>query len=261
VTAAVSPAAVSPLAPVMGALASMTGRYPVHGLVHGLYVTDDAGWTPASEIVHGDALDDMLDAAQRRWNAPPHVAAALAWKCYAYWVALPAVLGYATARRVPLLEPSQVLVRYGDRQPFMCAGLTDPELAVLPGDPLMALDHPGIRVVRDEAELLAMLRSSLIDTHLGPIVERLHLKLRLGRRTLWGSLASGVAHAVSRAADVLPGSTLEAANTLLDSLDLTGLVDLTPQPSGLLTVRRRTCCLAFALPDAKICSGCVISPA
>jgi hypothetical protein len=255
----VSPAAVSPLAPVIGALSSMTGRHPVHGLVNGLYVDDRAGWIPATEIVYGEGLDDMLAAAGRRWDAAPHVAAALAWKCYSYWVSLPAVLGYATARRVPLLDASQVLVRYSDRAPFLCAGLTEPELAVLPGDPLIALDHPGIRVVPDDAALLAALRSSLIGSHLAPLVERVHERSRLGRRTLWGSLASGVAHGVSRAADVLPGSTLDTANALLDSLDLTGLVDLTPEHCGRLQVRRRTCCLAFALPEARICSGCVIS--
>jgi hypothetical protein len=273
VTAAVSPAAVTALGPVLGALDAMTGRYPVHGMVPGLYVGDRAGWIPASEIVYGDGFDDMLDMAQKRWKTAPHVAAALAWKCYAYWVALPAVLGWATARRVPLLEPAKVLVRYSDRQPFLCAGLTDPDVAVLPSDPLAlacadqrsgrlkdsaALALPGIRVVPDEAALLSALRTSLIDTHLGPIVERMHLRLHLGRRTLWGSLASGAAHAISRAADVLPGSTLDATTTVLSGLDLDNLVELTQEPGGRLWVQRRTCCLAFALPTPKICTGCVI---
>ncbi len=237
----------------------MTGRYPVHGVVPGLYVADPAGWTPASEIVYGDGFDMMLDAAETRWMAAPHVAAALAWKCYAYWVSLPAVLGYATARRVPVLEPSEVLVRYTTHQPFLCAGLAAPELAVLPTDPLAALDLPGLRVVPDDAALLGALRSSLIDAHLSPLVERMHLRLRLGRRILWGSLASGIAHGVSRAADVLPDSTLDTTNSLLAGLDLDGLVDLTPGSRGRLTVHRRTCCLALALPEPRICTGCVIS--
>jgi hypothetical protein len=258
VTAAVHPA-VSPLAPVIGALASMRGRYPVHGLVQGLYQHDRINWLSADTLVHGDGLDGLLDAAQRRWQAPRHVAATLAWKCYGYWVALPAVLGYATARRVPLMEPSEVLVRYLDRQPFLCAGLADPVLAVLPDDPIATLDLPRVRVVADDAELRRTLHESLIGRHLGPLVERLHLNLHLGRRTLWGSLASGVAHGLSRAADVLPGSTLDAAETLLTTLDLDGLVDLTPEPSGRLYVQRRTCCLAFTLAEPKICSGCVIS--
>jgi hypothetical protein len=123
----------------------------------------------------------------------------------------------------------------------------------------VALDLPGVRVVRDEAALLGALCTSLLDEHLHPLVDRMHRRLRLGRRTLLGSLASGVAHGVSRAADVLPGSTLDAADTLLSALDLAGLVELTPEPSGRLHVRRRTCCLAFALPEPRVCSGCVIS--
>ncbi|NJC67039.1 hypothetical protein HC028_21405 [Planosporangium flavigriseum] len=237
----------------------MDGHYPVHGLVPGLYVADRAGWTPATEIIHGDAFDDMLEAAGRRWNTSPHVAAALAWKCYSYWTSLPALLGYATARRVPLLEPDKVLVRYDDRKPFLRAGLTDPKIAILPGDPLAAADLPGVQVVADETALLQTLRSSLVDAHLGPVVDRMHTRLHLGARTLWGSLASGVAHGISRAADVLPGSALDAANTLLDTLGLTDLVDLTPAESGRLEVRRRTCCLAFALPEPQICRGCVIN--
>ncbi len=257
-TAAVSPAAVAPLAPVIGALASMSGHYPVHGLVRGLYAVDHAGWTRADEIVHGEGFDAMMGAARARWQSSPHVAAALAWKCYVYWVALPAVLGYATARRVPLMRPSDVLVRYGDRQPFLCIGLDDPTLAVLPTDPIAALDLPGVRVVPDEAALLGALRTALLDEHLTPLVDRMHQQFRLGRRTLMGSLASGVAHGVSRAADVLPGSTLDTADTLLAALDLADLVDLTPQTSGRLFVQRRTCCLAFALPEPHVCSGCVI---
>ncbi|MDT5037194.1 MAG: hypothetical protein QOE03_2379 [Micromonosporaceae bacterium] len=260
-TAAVSAAAIGPLAPVLGALSAMTGQYPVHGLVDGLYLTERAGWVPAERIVSGDGFDDLLDAAVRRWDAPPHVAGALAWKCYAYWVSLPAVLGYATARRVPLLVPSQVLVRYVDHQPFLCAGLLAPRLAVLPGDPLAALDLPGVTVVDDEAALLGELRATLLDAHLAPLVERMHNRLRLGRRTLWGSLAAGVAHGVSRAADVLPGSTLDVTTTLLSSLGLGELVDLTAHPTGRLTVNRRTCCLAFGLPKTKICTGCVIQTA
>jgi hypothetical protein len=260
-TAAVSPAAMAPLAPVLGALSAMTGQYPVHGLVDGLFITERDGWIPAERIVHGDGLDDLLAAAVRRWDAPPHVAGALAWKCYAFWVALPAILGYATARRVPLLVPSQVLVRYVDHQPFLCAGLLEPELAVLAGDPLAAHRAPGIRVVDDEAALLGELRATLVDAHLAPLVEHLHQRLRLGRRTLWGSLAAGIAHGVSRAADVLPGPTLEVTTAVLSSLGLGDLVDLTVDPAGRLTVRRRTCCLAFSLPDARICAGCVIETA
>jgi ferric iron reductase protein FhuF len=37
------------------------------------------------------------------------------------------------------------------------------------------------------------------------------------------------------------------------------LLDITPDPqTGRLSIQRRTCCLAFTLPEPKICSGCCI---
>ena len=237
-------ATLSPLQPVVDALAGMRGRYPVHGLVPGLTVDDPRGWTPASELVRGGpALDAFLAAAGRRWQAPPHVAAALAWKCYAYWVALPAVLGYATAGRVPLPDPDRVLVRWSEYAPFLTVGLYEP------------------RIVSnaDEPALGRALRASLLDAHVSPMVDRVHDRVRLGRRTLLGSLASGIAHGLSRAAGSLRGPALPLAETVLSTLDIADLVQLTGLPDGGLYVQRRTCCLAFALHEPRICEGCCIA--
>jgi hypothetical protein len=281
VSTTVQPSRLLPLAPVAEALLAIGRRHgtgTVQGLVPGLVVDDPTGWTPASALTSGARIDDLLATAQRRWSAPPHVAAALAWKYYTYWVALPAVLGWATARRVPLVGAGDVLVRYRDRAPFLDVGLRRPAVAVLAADPLAVLAgpvptgpvptgpgpagpvpaDPAVRVVPSQADLLAVLRTALVDDHLTPVLDRVQERVRLGRRTLRGSLASGVAHALSRAADALPGSTLEAAETLLATLGVADLVDLTPLPSGELWIERRTCCLAFALPEPKICRGCCI---
>jgi hypothetical protein len=251
----------SPLAPVIGALDATRTRHgdgAVHGLQPNLVVDDPKGWIPATALTSGAVLDDLLDAAKQRWSAPMHVAAALAWKSYSYWVAVPAVLGWATARRVPLVSAGNVLIRYADRQPFLHVGLRRADVAVLPSDPLAASGAAGTTVVPDEAALLATLRTALVDEHLAPLLERLRDKARLGRRTLWGSLASGTAHGLSRAADAVPGSTLVAATTLLSALGVADLVELTELPSRELFVLRRTCCLAFTLPEPKICAGCCI---
>jgi ferric iron reductase protein FhuF len=42
---------------------------------------------------------------------------------------------------------------------------------------------------------------------------------------------------------------------VLAALGVARLVDLSPDGR----VRRRTCCLAFALPEPKVCDGCCIS--
>lgn len=257
-----------PLAPIratLGAMAAQPDLPSLNGLAPGLTVRDRTGWLPATSLTSGERLDDLLDTAKQRWNAAPHAAAALAWKSYTYWLALPAVLGFAAARRVPLLRPEGVVARWSPRKPFMVVGITSVEVAVLPSDPLAAAGPAARRAARvivlpDDEALLAALRTSIMDDHLEPVLEQIQARLHLGRRTLWGSLASGVAHGLSRSADVLPGPTLQTAQQILTALGVTDLVELTPGddgPAG-LTVQRRTCCLAFTLPEPKICSGCCI---
>jgi hypothetical protein len=252
----------SALAPVLTALAAIRayhGEAAVHSLEPGLVAADPAGWTPATALTAGGReFDAMLDAAKQRWRAPSHAAVAVAWKSYCYWVALPAVLGWATARRVPLVGAGDILVRYAGRQPFLHVALRRPDVVVLPSDPLAVARAPGVRVVPDEPALLATLRTMLVDQHLAPLLERMRDRARLGRRTLWGSLASGVAYGLSRAASALPGPALDAAGALLSTMDVDDLVELSGLPSGELRIQRRTCCLAFTLPEPKICAGCCI---
>jgi hypothetical protein len=252
------------LAPIVSTLAAVRGRHgdqALSGIVPGLVLdgaTDPpAGWLRATDLLDREGVTHLLDAAKQRWSAQPHAAAALAWKSYTYWLALPAVLGYAAARRVPLMTPDNVLVHYADHQPFLRVALRRPRIAALASDPIVDLVD-GVRAVPDEAALLATLRDTLVDRHLVPVLEGIRELVHVGRRTMWGSVASAVSYALARAAGALPDPVLETAATVLAAFDAADLVELTAQPGGGLAVRRRTCCLAFTLPEPKICSGCCI---
>lgn len=256
-------AAVPAFAPVDAAVAVLArrrGPAGTHGLVPGLVVseTDEANgrWIPATELVNGARLDDLLAAAGTQWNASSHVAAALAWRSYTYWLAMPAVLGWAQARRVPDLTPDNVLVRFGAQRPLVTIGLRDPQLTVLPDDPLVGA--PGVTVAHDEAQLLQALRETLRDTHLELLLARIRERVRLGTRTLWGSLASAVGYAAVRGLDRTPAEMIAVTDTILSTLGVADLVAVTPGPDGWPTVQRHTCCLAFSLPQPKVCSGCCL---
>jgi hypothetical protein len=230
----------------------------IPGLAPDLLVHDAAAWRPTS-LLAGEGLDLLLESAGARWRAQPHAAAALAWKAYTYWAALPAVLGFASARRVPLLTSDNVLVHFNDPRPLLTLGLrSDIPVAVLPTDPLALVAHPRVRVVPDEEALLAELRRALLDNHLTPLLNAIHTRVRLGKRTLLGSLASGVAYGILRSADAVPGSSAETITALHRALGVEDLVELVPDQAGQLDVQRKTCCLAFTLPKPKVCKGCCI---
>lgn len=251
-------ASLAPVAATLRTLAARQGDEAVHGLAPGLLVSDTTGWTPATELVSGPALIDLIDAAKQRWRAQPHAAAALAWKCYTYWLVLPALIGYAGSRHVPLPRAADVLVRYNDHRPFLTIGLRRPAVAVLDGDPLATSRDPRIVARPDRAALLADLRRAIVDEHLEPLLEAIRGRVHLGRRTLWGSLASGAAYALARAADTIPGPVQDTIDEVLDALGVADLVEVSTKPDGKIFIQRRTCCLAFTLPEPKICTGCCI---
>lgn len=261
VTAALNPVTeADALTPVRTVLRTMHGPDRLTGIAPDLLVTDPLGWAPATALTSGDLLPELLRAAARRWEAGPAAAAALAWKSYSYRVALPAVVGWATVRRVPIVTADAVLVRLDDPRTLVTVGLRGgTRVAVLPSDPLARVGGPTIDVVSDEVALLDAVRVALLDDHLTPLLGQVRQRARLGDRTLLGSVASGVATALVRAGGAVPGPLSATIITLLQALDLAGLVDLVPADGG-LAVHRRTCCLAFTLPQPKICSGCCIRP-
>jgi hypothetical protein len=253
------------LAPITAALRAVPAgrdRPELPGLAPGLVVADAPGWLPATRLVDGSGLSDLLESAGRHWHASPHAAAALAWKYYSYWLALPAAIGWATARRVPLLHPADVLVRVGHDPPLVTLGLRpSTTVAVLPADPQAGTGGLPARVVAGETELLTALRESLLDAHLTPLLRALRARVRVGTRTLLGSVSAGIAHGILRAGDALPGPASGHIATLLGALGVDDLIELVAGPTGEPTVRRKTCCLAFTLPNPKTCTGCCIDPA
>jgi hypothetical protein len=261
---------VAPIVTVLESVRAHRGPTAVHGVAPGLVVDDPTGWRPASRYADGSALPELVAAAADRWGASPAAAAALAWKSYTYWLLLPAVIGYATAGRVPDLSPNNVLVQVPGADPFLRIGLRRPDLAVLPGDPLAGPpDRAGSRdrhrsgdPGRDlgsgivvTSDLAGHLRRTALDGHLDAVLDGLRGLVHVGRRTLLGSLASGVAYGLTRSVDAMDhAAILPAAHRLLAALGVADLVEIDSQ----LGVRRRTCCLAFTLPQPKICSGCCI---
>jgi hypothetical protein len=141
----------------------------------------------ASELVSGERVEELMSTAAALWGGSAHANAALAWKTYCYWTLAPAVLGYIAARRVPVMDAANSVFSVSDEAPMFSVRQVRPRFLALPHDPCAG--HPDVEVVANEGDLLDRLRATMFEDHLGPVLDAFLARVRVGRRTLLGSLA------------------------------------------------------------------------
>jgi ferric iron reductase protein FhuF len=190
-------------------------------------------WQPAARFADPATVlaTGLLEQPARAWGAAPHTAAALAWKAYSWWLVTPVVRAHATGGPIPRLDLDNVEVAVREQRPYV-------EFRVLDPAPL-----PDGGVER--------LRESLLERHLAPVADTLVSATRIGRRTLWGSVAEAVA------APLLAEHGPRAAESLLAGLGLAHLVEVFDDGCAL----RRTCCQAIAVPGLGVCDSCPVQRA
>jgi hypothetical protein len=211
---------------------------------------------PAAELAAGKRIDELMGTAAGLWGGSAHANAALAWKTYCYWTLAPVVLGYVAARRVPVLDAANAVFRVAADAPMFSVRQRRPKFLALPHDPCAA--HPDVEVVANESVLLDRLRATVFEGHLVPVLDAFLANARVGRRTLMGSVASGIAYAVASIAQVVPDPDDVVAKTLLELFDVGDLVDISTDEEGRLVYRRRTCCLALTIEGNRTCSTCCV---
>lgn len=251
-----------PLAPLRRAAARIErvhGPHPLRGLRDWLAgaPSPEGVHLRGSELADGSRTRELLADSARLWGGSEHASAALAWKTYCYWAVLPAVLGYVTARRVPVLEAEDFeFTIAAEGEPMFSGRGLRPRFLVLGDDPLAG--SAGFETVPGEAAMLERTRESLFDRHLDGVLEAVRDRVRVGRRTLLGSLASGIAYAVATCACAGRDAAEATAKTLLEAFDVADLVDVSTDEDGRLVYRRHTCCLAFTIDGCGTCATCCV---
>lgn len=232
--------------------------HPIAGLRSWLYgdPVPNAVEFPAAELAAGERVEELMATAAALWGGSPHANAALAWKTYCYWTLAPAVLGFVAARRIPVMDAANSVFSVSADAPMFSVRQVRPRFLTLPHDPCAG--HPDAEVVANEGELLDRLRATVFDGHLAPVLDAFLARVRVGRRTLMGSLASGLSYAVASMAQVVPDPDEVVAKTLLDAFDVAHLVDISTDEAGRLRYRRRTCCLALTIEGGRTCSTCCV---
>lgn len=233
--------------------------HPLAGLRHWIDGDSVPGVDfPAAELAAGERVEELMTAAAALWGGSPHANAALAWKTYCYWTLAPAVLGYVAARRVPVMDAANTIFTVSPGVPMFSVRQVRRRFLVLPHDPCAG--HPDAEVCANEGDLLDRMRTGVFDAHLGPVLDAFLARVRVGRRTMMGSIASGLAYAVASTAQVVPEPADVIAKTLLDAFDVSHLVDIATDEEGRLVYQRRTCCLALTIEGGRTCSTCCVRP-
>ncbi|MGH3383472.1 MAG: IucA/IucC family C-terminal-domain containing protein [Nocardioidaceae bacterium] len=188
-------------------------------------------WVPAAAF--GDPRSPELAAViavPQVGGAPPHVAAALAWKAYAWYLVNPVVTALASSAPVPQLDLRNVEVRVTDAVPYVAFRAVDP------------------RPLADDG-VVDLVHETLFEGHLRPVAQALSAATRIGVRTLWGSVAEAVSYPL-----VSSGRT-DLADRLLAAWGLDHL--LQPALDGGQPFRR-TCCLAVTVEGLGVCATCPV---
>ncbi|HVV25309.1 MAG TPA: iron-sulfur protein, partial [Pseudonocardiaceae bacterium] len=166
-----------------------------------------------------------------------------------------AALLFHTERRVPAIGPASLAVRFDPDHPRPDAiAVLDPDFACLADDP--AAGAPGITVMDDDVTLAALLRGRYA-AHAVRFLEALERtpagRVRLGRRTLWGTVTDVLDGAFWRIGQYCGDEAAGAANA---ALALPGVLPpfttastLRPaaSPEDGWTRRRDSCCFHYVL--------------
>lgn len=219
------------------------------------------GWVSLSELSTDERL--LEDAVRRtalaykgtRRIAANFLAGGVTWATMAVPLAL-----MATKRRAIAPDPHTSFLKIDAREEAHGASYLDPSLGVLSGDPVAA--YPKAETMQDVSALHAWMRSRS-EQALAPLVEALAKISGLGRRGLWGQVASSWGSVIVWVAQLADASCsgVEEAEAFLTGpghafSDVPTFDRIEHRGRELVAMRRGVCCLAYKLADYPYCGSC-----
>ncbi|MFI9843644.1 (2Fe-2S)-binding protein [Nonomuraea sp. NPDC051941] len=214
-------------------------------LQRGLTPGDD--WIGCDRLLDpwSDELKRVLDAERRAsGQVSDHATALTVMAVYAGTVTAAAVLAWAVEGAVIDMRPHNVAIRLSPHHGFEAVGLREPAVTRAPVEQLVAW---------------------VLDEHLLPLAQAMHVHTRAGLRQLYGGVAHGCAAAFCIASR--RGGDVDQLETAYKTF----LAAATGDPERLGTVirlkegdreglfyLRNTCCLYYTSAEQVKCSSCCL---
>lgn len=176
-------------------------------------------------------------------QASEHATALTVMAVYAGTVTVSALLAWALGEDVPDVRPGNMVLRLSEHHGFEAVGVRDARLCEVSAETLV---------------------SWVLDEHLVPLADALHVRTRAGRRQLLGGVAQGCSAAFtigSRRGEAARferawATFVEAAGHGLGRLgDVVRLAE--GEREGLFYLRN-TCCLYYTSAEAETCASCCL---
>ncbi len=211
------------------------------------------GWHACADLLSvPGALDGWLVAVTEQLTRthhrppPPEVPATYLMGWYLDVVARVGATWFGLVRRVPAIGPEALAVHLSDGGWPDGAALLTQQFRCLPHDP--AAGHPDAEVVPDERTLAGVLRAD-VNAHAADFHAAYRPDVKIGSRQRWGMVDDMLEAAAWATSNLRADGGADGAPTSTDP-DAEALVG--PNPTRL----RRTCCFAYRLDEALLCTRC-----
>lgn len=231
----------------------------------------DVEVVPATALREADFLIATIQRAAEPWQAPNLRVATALWNKHFNAAVLSGPLAAMTLVGLGLdasLDNSCLILRDGLPKALLPVSLAS---AVVHTPRLPDGWHGALaeRTIDDLSAFRRHVLTRLLNQHLAPMIERLHVVTRLSPKIMWGNAGNLCAHLYETLAEHPRGATaaddrafvldapysevLARPNPLYQSVQSLPLAEPDLPP----TVRvRRTCCLRWRLPDGLFCYVC-----
>lgn len=221
------------------------------------------GWfTPADfQSDTSSALDNLLEQTRMKSGCDDkRLRAVSVASSYAWHVSAGGVSCFLATGRVPDMSADNILLHFDDGGWHDQLALRSGRFYTLPDDP--AADHPCAIVVENRDALITIFRTQ-VEAHMRAIIDRLHVKMGMGKPGMWGVIADRIAsmiiHNYSKTGrEHLVEDEIKAFLHVSGSplKGKSGVITLTYNDRSQMFLKRGGCCQYYKVAEYGYCSTC-----